>query len=175
LFGLAFSAITLDNELLLKERSISGEKVDQTILGTLFVTGLLANLMAGGLTKKVPLPKLFAGGSLALAGSLIAFPFVTTLDEAIGYATMLGVSGGIITVVYFAIYGHYYGREHLGAIQAAAQVCSVFASAIGPVLLAQCRESLGKTDAFFFTTAGLAVLFAALCWMVRPPLAQGDA
>jgi hypothetical protein len=45
-------------------------------------------------------------------------------------------SGGIITVIYFAVYGHTYGRTHLGVIQAVVQVLAVLASATGPVVLA---------------------------------------
>jgi len=86
------------------------------------------------------------------------------------YATLLGVSGGIITVVYFAVYGHTYGRVYLGSIQATVQVLSVLASATGPVALAACREYVGSTAPYFYTFAVGAALLAVLAWMVRPPV-----
>jgi hypothetical protein len=86
---------------------------------------------------------------------------------------LLGVSGGIITVIYFAVYGHSYGREHLGSIQAMVQVLSVLASATGPLLLSTCRASLGGTTPFFHAFAGTAVILAVLACVVPSP-AQGS-
>ncbi|QEL14992.1 MFS transporter [Limnoglobus roseus] len=176
LLNLVFSAVTLDNEQLLNERGLTGGQVDQTILAALFVSGLPANLVAGWLGRRVALKKLLAVGSVCLAASLVAFPFVRSLPTAAAYASLLGVSGGVITVVYFAIYGHTYGRTHLGAIQAAVQVYSVLASAVGPVVLSYCREYTGGTDPYFFGFAAVAVVLAVLCWVVPPstrPIASG--
>lgn len=119
--------------------------------------------------------KLLAVGSLVLALSLASFPFVNSVSLAQGYAALLGASGGVITVVYFAIYGHTYGRAHLGSIQAAVQVCSVFASATGPVAMAYCRESTGGTNPFFFGFAAVAVILGLLCWVVPAPAREGVA
>jgi MFS family permease len=169
LFNLAFSALTLDNESLLREHGLDGAKANGLILGVLMVSGLPANLAAGWLARRRPMGKLLAVGVAALAGALAFFPSVTTLPAAAGYATLLGVSGGFITVVYFAIYGHTYGRQHLGAIQAAVQVLSVFASATGPVVLAACKEYLGGSGPFFLGCAAAAAGLAVASWAVRPP------
>jgi hypothetical protein len=79
------------------------------------------------------------------------------------------VSGGIITVINFAVYGHAYGRGHLGVIQATVQVLSVLASATGPLVLAACREYRGGTALFFYVFAAAAVVLAILAWAVPPP------
>jgi MFS family permease len=173
LLNLVFSAVTLDNEQLLRERGLAGGQADQTILAALFLSGLPANLVAGWLGRRVALKKLLAFGSVCLAAALVAFPFVTSLLTAAAYASLLGVSGGFITVVYFAIYGHTYGRTHLGAIQAAVQVCSVIASALGPVVLSACREYTGTTGPFFLGFAVVAVVFSLLSWVVPPPTRPG--
>ena len=52
---------------------------------------------------------------------------------------------GVITVIYFAIYGHTYGRTHLGSIQAAVQVFMVLSSTTGPLVLAAYRAHFGNT------------------------------
>ncbi len=168
-FNLIFSALTLDNELLLQEHGLDGKQANGLVLGVLMVSGLPANVIAGALARHRPLGKLLGAGVAILAASLLIFPLVTTLVGAAVYATLLGASGGIITVIYFAVYGHTYGRAHLGSIQATVQVLSVFASASGPVLLSFVREQNNGTALFFYSFAGIALVLAVAAWMVRPP------
>jgi hypothetical protein len=107
------------------------------------------------------------------------FPTVTTMGGASVYAVLLGASGGVITVAYFAVYGHTYGRVHLGSIQAAVQVLTVLASAVGPVLLDVSRDWFGRTEPFFYASAAVSLVLAVAAWVVRPPslavaVAAGD-
>jgi MFS family permease len=168
-FNLVFSALTLDNELLLEEHGLDGRQANALILGVLMVSGLPANVVAGVLARRRPLGKLLGAGVALLAASLVLFPFVSSLALAAAYAALLGVSGGVITVIYFAVYGHTYGRTHLGSIQATVQVLSVFASAAGPVLLAFVRDRGHGTAPFFHTFAAVTLVLAAAAWAVRPP------
>lgn len=169
-FNLAFSALTLDNELLLREHGLDGKHVNGLVLGVLMVSGLPANIVAGYLARNRSLGKLLGAGVAILAAALALFPFVNSLGLAAVYAALLGISGGFITVVYFAVYGHTYGRTHLGSIQATVQVLSVFASASGPVLLAFVRDQGNGTAPFFFCFAAIAVVLAVSAWVVRPPV-----
>jgi MFS family permease len=174
LFNFTFSALTLDSEALLSEHGLDGQEVNSLILGVLMVSGLPANLLAGWLARRWAMSKLLAVGVLLLAGSLAFFPAVASVSAAVGYSVLLGASGGIITVIYFAVYGHTYGRRHLGSIQATVQVLSVLASATGPVALAACREYAGRTSPFFVAFAGTAVVVAALAWYVKLPAAVSE-
>ncbi len=167
-FMLTLSALTLDNELLLTEHGLDGKQANDLVLGVLMVSGLPANLATGLAARRWPLSKLLGVGVLTLAASLAVFPMVTTVTGAVVYAALLGAAGGVITVVYFAVYGHAYGRTHLGNIQATVQVLTVLASAAGPVLLASCREQMGTTDAFFYVFATVTLVLAVAAWMVRP-------
>jgi MFS family permease len=169
LFNLVFSALTLDNEALLGEHGLDGRQANDLILGVLMVSGLPANVVAGWLARRRPMGRLLAAGVALLALSLVAFPAVRTVGMAAGYAVLLGASGGIITVIYFAVYGHTYGRTHLGVIQAVVQVLSVLASATGPLVLAASREYLGGTVPFFYAFAAAAVALAVLAWVVPTP------
>jgi MFS family permease len=170
LFNFVFSALTLDNQSLLREHGLDADKINQTVLIVLMVSGLPANILAGWLARRRPVGKLLAVGMAILAVSLFIFPVVRSKEMAIGYAALLGASGGIITVVWFALYGHTYGRPHLGGIQGVAQILSVLASAAGPVALSGSREYLGGSGWYFYLFGGASVIFAILSWRVRPPV-----
>ena len=169
-FNLIFSALTLDNELLMQEHGLDGKQANGLVLGVLMVSGLPANVVAGALARRRPLGKLLGAGVAILAASLLLFPFVTALGLAAVYAVLLGVSGGVVTVIYFAVYGHTYGRTHLGSIQATVQILSVLASASGPVLLAAVRERGNGTGPFFYSFALVSLVLAVAAWVVRPPV-----
>jgi MFS family permease len=59
-------------------------------------------------------------------------------------AVLMGAAGGMITVVFFAIWPQVFGRLHLGRIQGAAQMLTVFSSALGPILFAQSATRMGS-------------------------------
>lgn len=170
-FNLVFSALTLDVELLMTEHGLDGKAVKGIVMGVLFVSGLPANLVAGLLARRLRLGKMLSVGVAALGLALIAFPWVRSVGGAIGFGALLGVAGGVIMVVYFAVYGHTFGRTHLGGIQAVVQVLSVFASAIGPVILAFAREANnGDTTPFFVGFAVVTAVLGVLAWVVRSPV-----
>ena len=83
----------------------------------------------------------------------------------------------IITVVFFSVYGHAFGRKRLGLIQGAAQLLTVLASASGPLLLAACGQWLGSYDPLFYAGGPLAALLGLAAWRVplpRPPRPQNS-
>jgi MFS family permease len=169
LFNLTFSAITIDNELLLREHGLAATGVNERVLGAVMFAGLAANGLAGWLAKRVSLDRLLVGGVALMGVSLAWFPFTTTTDGATLYGLLLGGAGGIVTVVYFAVYGREYGRTHLGGIQGVVQVLTVLASAIGPVLLSTVRtRQNGSTTLFFAGGAVLALLAAGVIVWVGP-------
>jgi MFS family permease len=170
MFLLTFSALTLDNASLLQEHGLDAAKANGTVMGVLFLSGLPANFLTGWLARHYSLGRLLAVGVVIMAASLVMFPMVTTLGGAAVYAVLLGASGGVITVAYFAVYGHTYGRAHLGSIQAAVQVLTVLASAVGPVLLSVCREWFSRTEPFFYASAAVSMVLAVAVWVVRPPV-----
>jgi MFS family permease len=174
LFNLTWSAITLFNQSILAERGFD-EDTFLLVMAMLVAAGLPANLICGWLATRWPMGRLLCAGMLLLAGSLAVFPYLTGTFHVILYGTALGVSGGIITVVFFAVYGHAFGRKHLGAIQATVQVISVLASALGPVLLQWSKMATGSYMPFFWIAAPLAVLLGVVVWLARLPAAERSA
>ena len=167
MFNLTWSAITLFQESLLSERGFNHDSFI-LVMSLLVASGLPANLLTGWLATPRRIGPILAIGMLVLAGSLLAFPWMTTNTHAMCYGTALGVSGGIITVIFFSAYGQAFGRTHLGTIHAVVQVICVLASAAGPILLTGCK-SYASTSLFFYVTAVLAIVLAVLAVALRLP------
>jgi MFS family permease len=167
LLNTAYSGITLFNESILKECGFSGSPTEP--LGVMFIAGLLSNFLAGGLASFVRQTRLMGAAMLLLSASLLILPRVHTRDQVLAYAALLGVSAGMVTVVFFACWGKLYGRRHLGKIQGAAQSITVLASAVGPIILAESHEHTNSYAAAFYALAIPIALLGAVCFVVREP------
>ncbi|MBY0525372.1 MAG: MFS transporter [Gemmataceae bacterium] len=165
LFGLVWSAITLFNQSILAERGFDA-RTFYLVMALLTGSGLVANLVGGWLAQRWALGRLLFIGMSLLALSLAGFPLVGTTAHVVLYGLGLGVAGGLITVVHFAFYGQAFGRTNLGQIQGAAQVLSVFTSALGPLALAICKERFGSYDAMFYSAAPVALVLGTAAWLV---------
>jgi predicted MFS family arabinose efflux permease len=169
LFNMVFSAFTFFSESVLEAQGFRDKSTFTRLMAVLMASGLAANLVAGALGKPARLGRLLAVGMFLLAAALFAFPLVGTVPGALAFGAVLGGSGGVVTVVFFTAYGALYGRRHLGQIQGVAQVLAVFASALGPLLLAVTRDASGSHALLFQAVAAGAVLFGAASWAVPLP------
>lgn len=168
LFNLVWSAVTLFNQSILADRGF-GEDTFLVVMGVLAVSGLPANLIGGWLAGRWPMGRLLALGMLIFAVALLIFPLLDSTIQLVMFAVALGASGGIITVIFFAVYGHAFGRTELGAIQSVVQVITVLASAAGPVIVTWCKDSLGSYAPLFYASAPLAVALGVAAWLSRLP------
>jgi MFS family permease len=157
-YGLVASGIALFNESILGERGFDPATYHRTLV-VVALTGLLGNFAGGAFAERGSLKRLLAAAMLLLTLSLAALPHVSTQAHAMAYAVVMGLAGGFVMVVFFSFWGRAYGRAHLGRIQGAAQILTVLASAVGPLLLAQCVAWTGSYATAFYV---LAVLVAAL-------------
>jgi MFS family permease len=168
LFNVVWSAVTLFNESILAERGF-GHDTFLLVMAVLVAAGLPANLIGGWLAGWWPVGRLLAVGLVFFAGALAAFPSLGSTWQVVGYAAALGVAGGVITVIFFTVYGLAFGRAHLGAIQATVQIIAVFASALGPVLLTACKDAWGSYAPLFYLAAPAAVVLAIGAWLAPMP------
>jgi MFS family permease len=157
-YGLAASGIGLFNESILKELGFDW-RLYQTSLAITAIVGLFGNFAGGWWAQRGSLRALLVVALFVLAGALASLPHVTAVWQVYANAVAMGLVGGFIMVVFFAFWGKAYGRAHLGRIQGAAQALTVLASAVGPLLLAQCVAWTGAYAAAFY---GLALVVAAL-------------
>lgn len=168
LFNLVWSAVTLFNESILAERGFDGQMAVQ-IMAILTGVGLIANLIAGAVLTPQRIGPLLGLGMIVLAISLGSLPSMETATGIRFYAAGMGVTGGIVTVVFFAAWAHAFGQVHLGKIQGFAQVASVFASAIGPVLMAEAQARVGSYRPMFLLLSVVSMVLAGAAFLVRLP------
>ena len=89
------------------------------------------------------------------------------------YATLMGVAGGAITVLFFAIWAHAFGRAHLGKIQGIAQGLCIVAGAFGPISFARIQAASGSYAPALYAGAACCTAFSIWAWFVRVPRAGG--
>jgi MFS family permease len=166
-YGLIASGIGLFNESILAERGLSAEVYHGTLAVTA-LTSLLGNFVGGWLTsgRSVRAQVKVASVSMLLLGlGLLALTQIRTVPQACALAVVMGIAGGLIIVVFFAFWGHAFGRAHLGRIQGVAQALTVLASAVGPLLLARIA-ALGSYAAAFYALAAAVFALGAWAWFV---------
>jgi MFS family permease len=171
-YGLVSAGHTLFNESLLAERGFNRSVYFELLkFGVPF--GLAANLLTGYLATRIRLGFLLAGGMAVMAGTLAAFPHITTLTEVYAYTAGMAIAGGVVTVLFFSVWRQAFGPGHLGTIQAPAQLLTVLASAFGPLIFAAGKRAHGHYAPVMENFAIAAAVFAALALVV--PLPRKDA
>ncbi len=168
MFGLVYSGISLFNQSILEQRGFDAS-VYHNVLVISTLLGLLANFGCGWLASRWPLQRLMGLGMVMLSVALVGLPLVVSYAHVMLYGVLMGVSGGIVTVVFFSVWGKVYGRGHLGRIQGCAQMMTVFASAVGPLLLAKTLARTGSYDRMFYALAAVVAGLALGSWFVPLP------
>jgi MFS family permease len=167
-FGLVYSGIALFNQSILEQRGFdAGTYYQVLVISTLL--GLAANFAGGWLATWWPIQRLMGVGMAVLAAALLALPHVRSQTHVVAYAVAMGVAGGIVTVVFFSVWGQVFGRSHLGRIQGCAQMMTVLASAVGPLLLAKTLERTGSYDQIFYGLGAVVVALGVGAWCVTLP------
>ncbi len=171
-FGIAtFAAIAagtgLFNEALLAERGFDQKTFHHFLAGSSLIA-LIGQMICGAGMRWLSL-RFWLGGALILqAVALAMFKFISTGVGLWTVAALMGLSGGVITVAFFAIWGEAFGKRHLGQIQGVAQMCSVVASALGPVLLESGAGFLRGYANTLIIAVPFCVLLGLLVMVLRP-------
>jgi MFS family permease len=167
-FGLVYSGIALFNQSILEQRGFDATTYYNVLVLSTMI-GLAANFAGGWLASFWAIQKLMCVGMVVLGVALVSLPMVRTQAHVTAYALTMGVAGGIVTVVFFSVWGQVFGRTHLGKIQGYAQMMTVLASAVGPLLLAETLKSTGSYDLIFNSLAAAVAILALGCWLTPLP------
>jgi MFS family permease len=168
LFGLVSSGLGLFNEAVLAERGFSQQTYVAFLAGTSII-GLAGQFVSGWLTLRWSMQRLLGIAMLLYGTAIGALPVLTTLAGLWFFAVLMGLSGGVITVVFFAVWRRAFGSLHLGRIQGAAQMLTVVASAVGPLIFAQSASRLGSYFPALWVLAPCVLLLGIAAFRVRLP------
>jgi MFS family permease len=167
-FGLVSSGLGLFQQAVLAERGFDA-KTYHTVLVVTTLLALTAQLFTGWISRRCPLGVLNAVSMLFYAGALAMIPWVSSPLSLWISASLMGLSGGIITVVFFAVWSQAFGQAQLGRIQAASQMLTVVASAVGPLVFESLHKQTGTYTPALIGLAPLVLLCGVASWRVRLP------
>jgi len=167
-FGLVISGVALFNEAIFKELGFDAETYHQLLAASALI-GMVSQFVAGWASKRWALRSILALAMLMYAVSLAWLPQVHTLPMLWMNTILMGASGGMITVVFFAIWSDTYGRLHLGKIQGAAQALTVFTSALGPWIFAVVHSQYGSYRPVLLALALPVLTLAVAVWRIKTP------
>jgi MFS family permease len=168
IYGLIASGIALFNESILAELGFDAATYHRSLV-IIALTSLIGNFFGGWLAARWSLNRLMALAMSLLAVSLLALPSVRTQAHVVAYASVMGLAGGFVIVIFFSFWSRAFGRAHLGKIQGAAQTLTVLASAVGPLLLAECVARTGSYAVIFYLLAAVVVVLGAAAWFAPVP------
>lgn len=168
LYGLVASGIGLFNESILAEHGFGPNVYYQSLVVTA-LTALVGNFAGGWLADQWSMPRLMALSMAVLAAGLAVLPYLATVPQVMGWAVLMGLGGGFVTVLFFGYWARAYGRRQLGQIQGVAQALTVLASAAGPLLLAQWVARTGSYGSMFTLMAIVVSVNAVAALAVRMP------
>ena len=167
-FGLVSSGIGLHNEDILKERGFSTQMYHILMVLPL-PFGLLSNLVIGYLTRRIKITYLLAFSLFFTGIAKFIFPFIHTPAQVYAYTIIFAFAGGGLSVLFFIAWADLFGRRDVGRIQGAAQMISVFASALGPIFFAYSREWTNSYTPAFYISGGITIIFAIAACFTRIP------
>jgi hypothetical protein len=172
LFGLVSSGLGLFNEAVLAERGFD-QATYVTFLTVTTVIGLIGQLGCGWMSMRVPMPRLLAVSMFLYGAALLMLPNVSSPVGLWTFAALLGLSGGMVTVIFFAVWRRGFGPAHLGRIQGAAQMLTVLASAIGPLIFAQSATRLGSYFPAIWVLAPSVLVVSVVALRMKLPILEG--
>lgn len=168
-FGLVSTGLMLFNEAVLTERGFRKELM-LPVIGIIVIVGLAANFLGGWLAERWPIGRLMGCAMFFLAASLLLLHLAHVVAMVYAYAFAMGIASGIVTVIFFVCWARVFGREHLGAIQGAAQLLTVFGSAGGPIALQWSVQLTGSSSPLLLALAPVVIGLGTWCILLPMPV-----
>ncbi|MES2696445.1 MAG: MFS transporter [Verrucomicrobiota bacterium] len=170
IYNLIASGVGLFNESILAERGFPAGIYYRSLVITA-LTSLVGNFLGGWLAAKWSLNGLMALAMGLLTLALLALPSLTAVAHVDAFSVVMGVAGGFVIVLFFTAWAKLFGRAHLGRIQGTAQMLTVLASAVGPLVLARCHAWTGSYATIFYLLAALVAILGLAAWRIKLPFA----
>lgn len=167
MFGLVSSGLGYHQQDYLQEHGLVESYAKTLMIGAPF--GLLGQALCGWMAKRMTYQKITAIASAVYGLGTLGMAFVSTPAALYSAVITMAVAGGILMVVFFAVWPRFFGQSHLGKIQGAAQMTTVVASAVGPLVFALSRRETGSYSATLYGLAAVMGAFAVTAWLAPTP------
>ena len=168
LYGGLIASVSLFNESILQELGFGQETFRYAMAG-LMSAGLLGNMIAAWLARRIGLPRVMAVSLAILTIVMLTYDRLQSDWQVITHAGIFGFCGGVFSVLFFTGFGQAFGHTHLGKIQGCAQALAVIASALGPWWLADVQQRLGSYFSAMTSAAPVFALVAICAWFTKIP------
>lgn len=167
-WGMIYAGVALFNEDIFRERGFE-RNLYFNVLAEVALVAICAKFFFGWLVNYIPLNRLLAACLLATSLSLVGLTLATEVWHAYAYGVGLGIASGAVALLFFAAWGRLYGNRELGRIQGIAQMLTVFASAVGPMIFSASKRATTSYTAIFVWLAGLMFAMAIIAMFTRLP------
>jgi len=154
--GLHFHAVAIFGE-----KGLSSATAAATYL-PIAATASLVTFASGWWVERISVLKLLALSLIFMSGSLIAATQLEIAVPVLGYAVLLGTTGGFFRTVSGVIWSQLFGRKALGAITGTATTFMVAGSAFGPLPMGWAYDRYGSFDQVLYALAVLPAVLALL-------------
>jgi len=168
IWGMIYAGVALFNEDIFRERGFD-RSIYFNVLAVVTVVAIASKFAYGWLLNRYRLTTLLATCLLCTSASLAGLTIATEVWHAYAYAVGLGIASGAVAFLFFATWGRLYGKRHVGRIQGVAQMMTVLASAVGPLLFSVSKQLTNSYLFLFQSLAGIVLLLAFAAWMTPLP------
>jgi MFS family permease len=140
-----------------------------TALSALGAGSVTGRLVMGAVSDRIGRRATGVIGTTMQAAAFVAFTVVQSLPAVYTVAVVFGFAYGTTSMLFPALVGDFFGRQHAGAIVGFLFAFAGSASAIGPFAAGAIYDAHGSYAIAFYTSAAFNVVAAALVMLARPP------
>lgn len=168
LFGFVSSGMGLFYQRILAERGF-GATDYYNVMAQGAMIGIASQLACGALLRVFSYRAIFCGALTGYGIAVASLPFVKSPAGLSAYVALIGVSGGALTLVFFGVWKQLFGERHVGRIVGAAQMGTVFASAVGPLYFAKMESRFHSFAQALWIVAAATLLVVLWSSFVKMP------
>jgi MFS family permease len=161
--GLIFHQVSIMNQI-----GITAQ-LAATVLSIMAIIRLPVVLFAGQLADRVPPRYIQAGSMLGLLLTTAVLFFSKTIEMAMLYGVLTGITMAFQIMVSGVIWPDYYGRHHLGSIRGITMMAGVIGSALGPLPYGYAYDIFGGYTEVLIISMIFPILGAIAAFMAKPP------
>ena len=164
--GLIFHQISIMNQFGITAQTAA------LVMSIMALIRLPVVLVAGQIADRVPARYIQMGSMAGLLVTLVTLHFTNSIQTAVAYGALTGITMAFQIMVSGVIWPDYYGRHHLASIRGVTMMAGVIGSALGPLPYGYAYDIFGGyTEALTFSMI-FPLLGILAAYMAKPPLKQ---